>query len=120
VKYCNVYTRVAVVRARHGPHRLVASCLPLVTQLEQIPVSLKTLYTGATLMQCNKFLVVSCFYLYNVLYNHCVKFKSEICLIFIFVHFPFFSSTYCGCFVFLLSLLSVPQMYKKKIKKIVL
>lgn len=59
VKYCNEYTRVAVVRARHGPHRLVASCLPLVTQLEQIPVSLKTLYTGATLMQCNKFLVVS-------------------------------------------------------------
>jgi RNase P/RNase MRP subunit POP5 len=57
-KYCNEWTRVAVVRVRHGAHRLVASCLPLLQQVEQHTVTVTTLYTGATLRQCYKFIQV--------------------------------------------------------------
>ena len=57
-KYCNQWTRVAVVRVRHGAHRLVASCLPLLQQVEQHTVTVTTLYTGATLRQCYKFIQV--------------------------------------------------------------
>lgn len=55
-KYCNEWTRVAVVRVRHGAHRLVASCLPLLQQVEQQTVTVRTLYTGATLRQCYRFI----------------------------------------------------------------
>ena len=58
-KYCNQWTRVAVVRVRHGAHRLVASCLPLLQQVEQHMVTVTTLYTGATLRQCYKFIQVT-------------------------------------------------------------
>lgn len=44
------------MRARHGPHRLVASAIPLVTKLEGLDVKLRTIYTGGSVMQCNKFL----------------------------------------------------------------
>lgn len=57
-KYCNQWTRVAVVRVRHGAHRLIASCLPLLQQVEQHTVTVTTLYTGATLRQCYKFIRV--------------------------------------------------------------
>jgi hypothetical protein len=59
-KYCNKWTRVAVVRVRHGAHRLVASCLPLLQQVDQHSVTVRTLYTGATLRQCYKFIQVIC------------------------------------------------------------
>nr|CAD7423077.1 unnamed protein product [Timema monikensis] len=55
-KYCNEKTRVAFVRARHGPHRLLASCLPLITYIENHQVMLRILYTGATMRQCYKFI----------------------------------------------------------------
>nr|CAD7592658.1 unnamed protein product [Timema genevievae] len=55
-KYCNEKTRVAFVRARHGPHRLLASCLPFVNKIENRQVMLRILYTGATLRQCYKFI----------------------------------------------------------------
>ena len=58
-KYCNEWTRVAVVRVRHGAPRLVASCLPLLQQVEQQPVTVRTLYTGATLSQCYIFIQVT-------------------------------------------------------------
>jgi len=35
---------------------LVASAIPLVTKLEGINVTLQTIYTGGSVMQCNKFL----------------------------------------------------------------
>uniref|UniRef100_A0A1B6MJ80 Uncharacterized protein n=2 Tax=Graphocephala atropunctata TaxID=36148 RepID=A0A1B6MJ80_9HEMI len=56
-KYCNPATRIGVIRSRHGPHRLVASSLPLIKTLRNKPVMLRTLYTGATLKQCFKFAV---------------------------------------------------------------
>ncbi|XP_063227577.1 ribonuclease P/MRP protein subunit POP5 isoform X2 [Bacillus rossius redtenbacheri] len=55
-KYCNAHTGVAIVRARHGPHRLMASCLPLVTHVDKHLVTFRTLYTGATLHRCFAFL----------------------------------------------------------------
>lgn len=56
-KYCNEKTRIAVIRSRHGPHRLVASCLPLITTIEEKGVDINTLYTGATIRQCFRFIV---------------------------------------------------------------
>ncbi|CAB3360202.1 Hypothetical predicted protein [Cloeon dipterum] len=55
-KYCSKMTQIAYVRVRHGPHKLVTSAVPLVTQLEGVLVSLRTIYTGGSVMQCNKFL----------------------------------------------------------------
>jgi hypothetical protein len=60
-KYCNKWTRVAVVRVRHGAHRLVASCLPLLQYVEKQNVVVRTLHTGATLRQCYRFIQVMCF-----------------------------------------------------------
>lgn len=56
-KYCNEKTRIAIVRVRHGPHRLLGSTLPLVNIIEKKNVILTTLYTGATIRQCFRFLM---------------------------------------------------------------
>uniref|UniRef100_A0A1B6C652 Uncharacterized protein n=1 Tax=Clastoptera arizonana TaxID=38151 RepID=A0A1B6C652_9HEMI len=58
-KYCNEVTRTALIRLRHGPHRLLSSILPLVNEIGYQKVQVKTLYVGATLKQCYKFLRVS-------------------------------------------------------------
>nr|CAI5868273.1 unnamed protein product [Callosobruchus analis] len=55
-KYCNEYTRTAVVRARHGPHRLVASSIPFIRVIDGKAVTVNILYCGATIRQCFKFL----------------------------------------------------------------
>nr|CAG4645904.1 EOG090X0GYO [Lynceus sp. MCZ IZ 141354] len=55
-KYCNEITRVAIIRARHGPHRLVGSSLNLVTTIGKRPIMLQTLYIGATIVKCYHFL----------------------------------------------------------------
>lgn len=56
-KYCNRSTKVAIVRVRHGPHRLVTSCLPLIDAIDGKSAHLDTLYTGATIRQCFKFIL---------------------------------------------------------------
>lgn len=55
-KYCNPNTRTAILRCRLGPHKLVASALPFITQIDHKSVKVDTLYTGATIKQCLKFL----------------------------------------------------------------
>ena len=55
-KYCNEITRIALLRARHGPHRLMASALPSITHIGKMPVTLRTIYTGATMKRCFLFL----------------------------------------------------------------
>ncbi|KAL5292970.1 POP5 family protein [Megaselia abdita] len=57
VKYCNDKTRIAVIRVRHRPHRFVTSILPLICVIGDHKAKFRTLYTGATIMQCNKFIV---------------------------------------------------------------
>ena len=56
VKYCNEHTRVAVIRARHGPHRLVASSLPFLSKIGQKKVQVCGLHCGATMVKSFKFL----------------------------------------------------------------
>ena len=51
-KYCNKWTRIAMIRVRHGSHRLVTSCLPLISDLEKHAVTVNILFIGATLQQC--------------------------------------------------------------------
>lgn len=55
-KYCNEHTKVAVIRVRRGPHKFVASCLPCITTIDKRPVTVNTLYIGASIKQCFLFL----------------------------------------------------------------
>nr|SVE70768.1 EOG090X0GYO [Daphnia similis]SVE71397.1 EOG090X0GYO [Daphnia similis]SVE72030.1 EOG090X0GYO [Daphnia similis]SVE72657.1 EOG090X0GYO [Daphnia similis] len=56
VKYCNESTQIAIIRCRHGPHRLLASSLPFLSSMGKRKVQLQSMYTGATLVKCYKFL----------------------------------------------------------------
>ncbi|XP_044733303.1 ribonuclease P/MRP protein subunit POP5 [Chrysoperla carnea] len=56
-KYCNKLTRIALVKVRHGPHRFVTSSLPFITSIDTKAVTIRTLYTGATIKQCFKFII---------------------------------------------------------------
>ncbi|KAL0269866.1 UNVERIFIED_CONTAM: hypothetical protein PYX00_007456 [Menopon gallinae] len=56
-KYCNPYTKIALVRCRHGPHRFVATALPLIKQLKGKHVKINILYVGATISKCYKYIV---------------------------------------------------------------
>ncbi|XP_037093535.1 ribonuclease P/MRP protein subunit POP5-like [Pollicipes pollicipes] len=56
VKYCNAVTRVVLLRVSHDAHRQLASALPFVTSLGGQPVTPRTIYVGATIMHCFRFL----------------------------------------------------------------
>ncbi|KAG4073782.1 hypothetical protein HA402_001006 [Bradysia odoriphaga] len=56
-KYCNEQTRIAIIRIKHRPHRFVTSILPLIAVVGDHLVKFRTLYNGATIMHCNKFIV---------------------------------------------------------------
>ncbi|XP_013180718.1 PREDICTED: ribonuclease P/MRP protein subunit POP5 [Papilio xuthus] len=56
-KYCNENTRIAILRARHGPHKFVSSSLPFITKIGKLDVSLRTLHVGATLKHSFKFIL---------------------------------------------------------------
>lgn len=57
VIYFNEKTRLCIIQTRHGPHRFVTSILPLLTVADTETVRYRTLYVGATLQQCHKFIV---------------------------------------------------------------
>ncbi|CAD7083297.1 unnamed protein product [Hermetia illucens] len=57
IKYCNEKTKVTIIRCRHGPHRFITSILPLMTVIGEHRAKFRILYIGATIMQCNKFIV---------------------------------------------------------------
>ncbi|XP_019531564.1 uncharacterized protein LOC109403237 [Aedes albopictus] len=57
VIYFNDKTRLCIIQTRHGPHRFVTSILPLLTVADTEQVRYRTLYVGATLQQCQKFIV---------------------------------------------------------------
>ncbi|XP_063921613.1 ribonuclease P/MRP protein subunit POP5 [Zophobas morio] len=73
-KYCNEKTRVAIVRCRHGPHRFVTSTLPLIRTIENKKVVVNTLYIGATIKQCFKFIRR---YQQRKFDEYCIGLKSE-------------------------------------------
>ncbi|KAJ6633858.1 NAD-dependent histone deacetylase sirtuin-1 [Pseudolycoriella hygida] len=56
-KYCNEQTRIAIIRIKHRPHRYVTSVLPLITTIGDHLAKFRTLYNGATIMHCQKFIV---------------------------------------------------------------
>ena len=73
VSYCNDKTGIALVRARHGPHKIVMSTVPLVTKVGDKKASLRTLYTGATLLKCKQFIMV-CFLIHLIIPRNIVDY----------------------------------------------
>merc|ERR1712059_222293 len=57
VIYANRWTRLVIMRVRHGPHKLVASALPFVTEIRKEVVVGRLLYTGATIRHCHLYMV---------------------------------------------------------------
>ncbi|XP_034656627.1 uncharacterized protein LOC117893946 [Drosophila subobscura] len=57
VKYCNERTKIAVIRCVHRGQRFVSSMLPLITLIGDVRAKFRTLYIGATIIQCNKFII---------------------------------------------------------------
>lgn len=57
-KYCNETTRIALMKAKHEYYRILASTLPFVNVIDGKNISLNTIYTGATMKQCFKFIQI--------------------------------------------------------------
>ncbi|XP_017778346.1 PREDICTED: ribonuclease P/MRP protein subunit POP5 [Nicrophorus vespilloides] len=74
VKYINERTRIAIIRCRHGPHKLVSSVLPLVNLLDTKRVQLTIIYTGATIRQC---LICIISYQQRKFEEFCIGIKTE-------------------------------------------
>lgn len=55
-KYCNIHTKIALVKTRHGPHKFLLDSIPLVKDIAGRLVSVKILYVGATLKHCFLFI----------------------------------------------------------------
>lgn len=58
VSYCNEITHIAIIRVRHGPHKIVTSSFPAITSLGNVQAKINTLYVGGTLHQCYKMILV--------------------------------------------------------------
>lgn len=61
VKYLDENTKILIIRSRHGPHRLLASSLPFLSKIGKRKIQLQGVYTGASMVQCFKFLKVVSF-----------------------------------------------------------
>eukprot|EP00099_Drosophila_melanogaster_P003575 NP_001163458.1 uncharacterized protein Dmel_CG14057, isoform B [Drosophila melanogaster] len=48
---------MAIIRCLHRGQRFVSSVLPLITLIGDVRAKFRTLYIGATIIQCNKFIV---------------------------------------------------------------
>jgi len=81
-KYCNVQTKIAIVRLRHGPHKFALHAIPLINDVGERLVKTKILYVGATLKHCFLFIRVRHF-----AYFACLLKKKNI------FHLSFFSET---------------------------
>ncbi|XP_014102945.1 ribonuclease P/MRP protein subunit POP5 [Bactrocera oleae] len=57
VKYCNERTKIAIIRCLHRSHRTLTSTLPLITMIGDVRAKFHTLYVGATIIHCNKFII---------------------------------------------------------------
>ncbi|XP_058067319.1 uncharacterized protein LOC131216764 [Anopheles bellator] len=57
VIYFNAKTHLCIVQTRHGAHRFITSILPLLTLADKESARYRTLYVGATLQQCHKYIV---------------------------------------------------------------
>ncbi|XP_049293941.1 ribonuclease P/MRP protein subunit POP5 [Anopheles funestus] len=57
VIYFNAKTHLCIIQSRHGPHRFITSILPLLTVAGSEVARYRTLYVGATVKQCQKFII---------------------------------------------------------------
>ncbi|EGI67165.1 PREDICTED: uncharacterized protein LOC105144519 [Acromyrmex echinatior] len=55
-KYCNIQTKIAIIRLRHGPHKYALHAIPLINDVGGRLVKTKILYIGATLKHCFLFI----------------------------------------------------------------
>lgn len=58
-KYCNPYTKIALVKVRHGPHKFLLHTIPLINNISERRVQTNILYIGATMKHCFLFIKVS-------------------------------------------------------------
>jgi len=58
VCYCDLTTKIVVFKTRHGPHIFLFSIIPFINNVQEKPIQLSSLYTGASLFQCHKFIQV--------------------------------------------------------------
>ncbi|KAF0767088.1 ribonuclease P/MRP protein subunit POP5 [Aphis craccivora] len=56
VRYCNPTTKIFIFKTRHGPHKFLSSVIPFVNKLQEKQIQLSTIYTGASMFQCYKFI----------------------------------------------------------------
>ncbi|XP_050075873.1 ribonuclease P/MRP protein subunit POP5 [Anopheles maculipalpis] len=57
VVYFNDKTHLCIIQSRHGPHRFITSILPLITTAGTQMARYRILYVGATVKQCQKFII---------------------------------------------------------------
>lgn len=57
-KYCNTHTKIALVKARHGPHKFLLRAIPLMNDVGGRHVKINILYIGATIKHCFLFIRV--------------------------------------------------------------
>ncbi|XP_025409959.1 ribonuclease P/MRP protein subunit POP5 [Sipha flava] len=58
VRYCNPATKIIIFKTRHGPHIFLSSVLPFIIKLQEKQIQLSTIYTGASMFQCFKFIQI--------------------------------------------------------------
>ncbi|KAL2723340.1 ribonuclease P/MRP protein subunit POP5-like, partial [Vespula maculifrons] len=51
-KYCNAQTKIALIKSRHGPHKFILNCIPLLSDIDGRAVTVNILYVGATIKHC--------------------------------------------------------------------
>ncbi|CAH1736518.1 ribonuclease P/MRP protein subunit POP5 [Aphis gossypii] len=56
VRYCNPTTKIIIFKTRHGPHKFLSSVVPFINKLQEKQIQLSTIYTGASMFQCYKFI----------------------------------------------------------------
>ncbi|XP_066586965.1 ribonuclease P/MRP protein subunit POP5 [Prorops nasuta] len=55
-KYCNMHTKIALIKIRHGPHKFLVNCIPNITDVGGHAASIKMIYVGATMKHCFAFI----------------------------------------------------------------
>ncbi|XP_050532556.1 ribonuclease P/MRP protein subunit POP5 isoform X2 [Daktulosphaira vitifoliae] len=58
VHYCNPTTKIIIFKTRHGPHIYLSSAIPFINKLQNTRIKLSTIYLGASVFHCYKFIQV--------------------------------------------------------------
>ncbi|XP_050532557.1 ribonuclease P/MRP protein subunit POP5 isoform X3 [Daktulosphaira vitifoliae] len=56
VHYCNPTTKIIIFKTRHGPHIYLSSAIPFINKLQNTRIKLSTIYLGASVFHCYKFI----------------------------------------------------------------